>query len=268
MRGNYPQIQSWIGLSEGGFVDHPKDPGGATDRGITQATFDAWRRQHGLPLQPVRGISKVVAEEIIAQNYLNAAGCDNLPSGIDYAVGDYAVNSGVSRAVKDLQRVLGGLKVDGVAGSKTLAAASEADVHETIQKLCERRMAFLRRLRHWPTFGVGWTKRVMGRFDGAQTDDIGVLDRAILMADGQIPPAPRTVAQGKALEAEPKTAASTKTVQASFAQIGTAAGAGASALAALDGPAQIIALAFAGAVALLAIWIMRDRLKMWAEGVR
>lgn len=63
-------------------------------------------------------------------------------------------------------------------------------------------------------------------------------------------------------------AAQSTTVQASFAQIGTAAGAGASAIAALDGTAQIIALAFAGAVALLAIWIMRERLKKWAEGVR
>ena len=268
MRDNYKTIQGWIGLSEGGYVNHPKDPGGATDRGITQATFDAWRRQHDLPLQPVRGISKVVAEEIIAQNYLDAAGCDDLPSGLDYAVGDYAVNSGVSRAVKDLQRVLGGLKVDGVAGSKTLAAAAQADTVETIRKLCQHRMSFLRDLRTWSTFGEGWKKRVMGQQDGVQSGDIGVIDRATMMAKGANAPAPEVVAQGKAIEAEAKTVAGTKAVQASVAQIGTAVGAGVSALAALDGTAQLIALSFAGAVSLLAVWIMRDRIKMWAEGVR
>lgn len=268
MRNNYPKIQAWVGLSEGGFVNHPNDPGGATDRGITQATYDAFMIQKGRKTRSVRGISKTVAEAIIAENYLDAAGCDRLPSGLDYAVGDYAVNSGVSRAVKDLQRVLGGLKVDGVAGSKTIAAAMAADLATTISELCRCRMKFLRGLKHWSTFGAGWTVRVMGKNDGAQGDDIGVIDRAIVMARGENAPVPKVVGQGKALEHETKTAAGTKAVQASVAQIGTAVGAGASALAALDGSAQIIALAFAGAVALLAIWIMRDRIKMWAEGVR
>jgi len=267
MRNNYPKIQAWVGLSEGGFVNHPKDPGGATDRGITQATYDAYMIQKGRETRSVRGISKTVAEAIIAENYLDAAGCDRLPSGIDYAVGDYAVNSGVSRAVKDLQRILGGLKVDGVAGSKTIAAAMAADHIHVIVALCDRRMKFLRGLRHWSDFGDGWKIRVMGADDGVQAYDRGVIDRAAKLAvDGDAEP-PKVVAQGKAIEPEAKSVARTGAVQASVAQVGTAAAAGASAIAALDGNAQIIALTFSGAVALLAIWIMRNRLKMWAEGV-
>lgn len=58
MKQNQAVVLGWIGLSEGGYVNYPKDPGGATDRGITQRTYDAWNRLHGRPLRPVRGISK------------------------------------------------------------------------------------------------------------------------------------------------------------------------------------------------------------------
>jgi len=197
MRDNYPKMQDWIGLSEGGYVNHKDDPGGATDRGITQRTFDAWNRSRGKPKQPVKGIPKAVSEAIIEKNYFDKAGCDDLPSGLDYAVGDYAVNSGVSRAVKDLQRELG-VTVDGIAGVQTAAASWDSDVDDLIRRLCERRMRFLKSLHHWPTFGDGWEKRVMGRKWGAQTNDIGVIDRGVKMANGATNvPAPVVIGSGK-----------------------------------------------------------------------
>lgn len=206
MRSNYPQMQRWIGLSEGGFIDHPDDPGGATDRGITQATFDAWRRRLGEPLEPVRGISKAEAERIIAFQYLDRVGADELPAGLDYAVADFAVNSGVSRAARELQRVLG-VTVDGVVGVQTLAAAnrlSAQGVEEVIIALCEGRMAFLKRLRHWGTFGRGWTRRVMGERPGIQHRDNGVIDRAVMLARAtrsttvnNVVPGPVRAGQGK-----------------------------------------------------------------------
>jgi len=70
MRENYPVILKWAGLSEGGYINHPRDPGAATDRGITQRTFDALSRRQGLPKRSVRGISKETADEILAVEYL------------------------------------------------------------------------------------------------------------------------------------------------------------------------------------------------------
>lgn len=200
MRENYPQIQAWIGLSEGGYVDHPKDPGGATDRGITQKTYDAWNRRLGRPRKSVRGISKAEAEQIIEFQYMDAVRADALPSGLDYTMSDYSVNSGPGRAAKDLQRVLG-VKADGVIGVHTLAAVAAHDTQDLIVALCRRRMSFLKSLKHWPAFGKGWTRRVMGDQPGVQSGDIGVIDRAVRMTRGTASiPAPKRSAPGKAEE--------------------------------------------------------------------
>jgi len=197
---NYRQIQDWIGLSEGGYVNHPRDPGGATNRGITQRTYDAWRRMHGRPPRNVRGITKEEAEKIIEFQYLNVVRCDALPSGLDYAMADYAVNSGPAHAARELQRVLG-VAVDGVIGAHTLAAVQAQNTQEIIIKLCQRRMKFLRSLRHWKTFGKGWERRVMGDLPGVQTGDIGVADRAVRMARmAQNIPAPKQAVPGKAFQ--------------------------------------------------------------------
>jgi lysozyme family protein len=204
MRENYSQIQAWIGLSEGGYVNHPHDPGRATDRGITQATFDAWNRMHGKPRRAVRGISKAEAEEIIAHQYLDKVQADKLPSGLDYAVADYAVNSGPSRAAKDLQRELG-VTADGVIGVQTLAAVKEVEVTELILGLCQRRMRFLRSLKTWKHFGKGWSRRVMGDQPGVQTGDNGVADRALRMVHGvQVIRPPKVSGPGKATEDTPR----------------------------------------------------------------
>ncbi len=200
MRQNYRLIQEWIGLSEGGYVNHPKDPGGATDRGITQRTYDAWNRRMGQATRSVRGISKSEAEQIIEFQYMDTVRADILPSGLDYAMADYSVNSGPGRAVRDLQRALG-VKADGVIGVETLAAIGAADTQDVILDLCRRRMMFLRGLRHWNTFKIGWTRRVMGDQPGVQSDDIGVVDRSWRMARGiESIPAPKQSAPGKALE--------------------------------------------------------------------
>lgn len=204
MRRNREQVLDWIGLSEGGYVNHPRDPGGATDRGITQATFDAWNRQHGRPVRPVRGISEAEAREILAAQYLDTVRFDDLPAGVDYAIADYGVNSGPGRAAKVLQRVLG-VPDDGVIGTVTLAALAQRDPIEVIGAICEERMAFLRRLRTFDTFGRGWTTRVMGAREGMQDDDIGVIDRAGMLARnaGSIP-APTTPGPAKAEPEAPR----------------------------------------------------------------
>ena len=181
MKQNQAVVLEWIGLSEGGYVNHPKDPGGATDRGITQRTYDAWNRLHGRPLRPVRGISKDEANAILVSQYFAPVKFDQLPSGIDYAVVDFAVNSGTSRAAKELQKLLG-VAVDGVIGNLTLAAISGRDIPELIREYCAARMRYLRGLKTWSTFGEGWGIRVEGKTPGFQVLDIGVIDRATMLA--------------------------------------------------------------------------------------
>lgn len=160
-RGNQAKALELVLAHEGLWSSHPLDPGGDTMRGVTQAVYDATRQSRGQAKQSVRFITADEIASIYDQQYWDRANCDRLPSGLDYAVFDYAVNSGVSRAGKDLQRVLG-VNADGVIGVGTLAAADRANVQDTINALCDRRLAFLRSLRTFGTFGNGWTKRVAG----------------------------------------------------------------------------------------------------------
>lgn len=173
---------------EGGYVNHPLDPGGATNKGVTQRVYDAYRRVHGLPTRSVRYIESGEVKIIYKENYWNLVRGDILPAGLDYAMFDFAINSGVSRAIKYLQAGLGftGEDIDGVIGDLTRTRVNEAaKANEVllIQKLCEDRMRFVRGLKTFKTFGKGWTRRIMGNLDGAQPDkDTGVIDYAIAFA--------------------------------------------------------------------------------------
>ena len=190
MKQNYLIIQPWVLAYEGGFVNHPKDPGGATNQGVTQRTYDAYRRRIGHATQSVRLIDNVERDTIYRVQYWDAIKGDDLPSGVDAAVYDFAVNSGPSRAAKYLQRIVG-VKQDGVIGLQTLDAVARMDSTQLIGQLCVDRMAFLRVARNpktgallWPDFGTGWTRRVMGNADGAQDSDTGIIDRATRLARG------------------------------------------------------------------------------------
>lgn len=253
MRGNLEQALRLVLAHEGGYVNHPQDPGGATNKGVTQRVYDAYRQRKGLGAQSVRGITADEVADIYKRQYWDAVKGDDLPAGLDYAVFDYAVNSGPRRAIQDLQRELG-VKPDGIIGQLTLAAVSAQDVYGLIDRLCSRRLRFLRGLKHYKTFGRGWERRVAE-----------VAEAAVAMAQGSVAVTP-TKPTPKAEEPE-KTAAQSSTVQASAVQLVSGAGAGVAAIGALDGTAQIVALVFVGIVVLAALWIMRERLKRLAEGV-
>lgn len=154
-----PVIQSYILASEGGYVDHPKDPGGATNMGITHKTLAAWRGR-SVTKEDVRRLTQAEALAIYEAQYWRAIGADRLPAGLDYAVADYAINSGPSRAVKDLQRVLG-VAADGIVGVQTLAALGKYSTIRLIEALCARRAAFVRGLPTYKEFGRGWESRII-----------------------------------------------------------------------------------------------------------
>ena len=162
MRDNYSHALDLVLDHEGGYVDHPRDPGGATNRGITHRTYLAYLDRKGLMRRHVKYATMPETKEIYKDQYWDTVKGDKLPSGIDYAVFDAAVNSGPSRAIKWLQRSLG-VAADGALGPKTMDAVMSLDQEEevaVIQKMLALRLGFMKRLNHWPTFGRGWQKRV------------------------------------------------------------------------------------------------------------
>jgi len=160
MRENFAESLRQVLKHEGRWSDHPEDPGGATNYGITIADYRRYIKPRGTK-EDLRKITMAEVRQIYRQRYWEAMRCDELPSGVDFAVFDYGVNSGIGRAPKVLQRGLG-VPVDGRIGPKTIAAAHLKPPAYLIDAICDERMQFLRRLRTWPTFGRGWARRVVG----------------------------------------------------------------------------------------------------------
>lgn len=144
---------------EGGYSDHPSDPGGATNYGVTYKRYNQYCQWKGLSKRPVSQITRTEMEEIYRHYYWDVVKGDDLPLGLDLAVFDYAVNSGPRRAVKHLQGILG-VNVDGLLGPDTLKAIHKSNVSTLIKALCDRRLRFVRGLRIYKTFGRGWSRRI------------------------------------------------------------------------------------------------------------
>lgn len=147
---------------EGGYVDHPLDPGGATNMGITRKVLAQWRGVEPftqLPKSEVRALTRQEASAIYRTHYWRACRAEAMPPGVDLAVFDYAVNSGPVRAIKALQTNLR-VPADGIVGPVTLGALARAQPRGVINALCDQRLGFLGKLGTFATFGKGWTSRV------------------------------------------------------------------------------------------------------------
>lgn len=144
---------------EGGFFDHPSDPGGPTNFGIT--IHDA--RKHwksDATAADVRNMPKSVAESIYRKHYAAPMRYDDLPAGLDYCVLDYGINSGIGRSGKVLRRVLGLPDNTWQVTDEVLKAVAKRDPAALVKAICDERLAFLQRLKTWPVFGKGWGRRV------------------------------------------------------------------------------------------------------------
>jgi lysozyme family protein len=144
--------------AEGGYVNHPSDPGGPTNFGITLADYRRYVKADASAAD-VRAMKPDDAKAIYRDKYWGAMRCDELPAGVDYCVFDYAVNSGTGRVPKVMQRLLG-LSVTGRIDAVTLAAAHSREPRALVQAICDERLRFLQGLKIWPVFGKGWTRRV------------------------------------------------------------------------------------------------------------
>jgi lysozyme family protein len=144
---------------EGGYSNHPADPGGPTNWGITIADARKYWKA-GATADDVKAMPQSVAVEIYRKRYWDAVGGDNLPAGLDLAVFDFGVNSGVSRSLNYFK-------------------ATSGSTEKRIVDLCDARLAFLKSLKTWQTFGVGWGRRV-----------VDVKATALKMAKGTVAPLP------------------------------------------------------------------------------
>lgn len=147
---------------EGGYVDHPRDPGGATNLGVTIGTARAYRLDidgdGDVDKDDVRLLTPETAAPVYRDGYWLKTKCDKLPAGVDYMVFDLAVNSGTNRAARYLQRAAGVVE-DGQIGPKTIAAVT-GNAARIVERLEDIREDFYRSLDTFPTFGRGWLRRL------------------------------------------------------------------------------------------------------------
>jgi len=153
MKENFDKCLEMLLHHEGGYVWHEEDPGGETNLGVTKKVYQDWggtKEMIDLTVEDVAPIYK--------KNYWDRCKCDELSSGLDWAVFDWAVNSGTRRVSKALQKACGAER-DGVIGNKTLALANGQNVKYMIEEIGVIRQSFYESLRTFKTFGRGWTRR-------------------------------------------------------------------------------------------------------------
>ena len=158
MKDNFKSALAHVLLSEGGYVNNPKDPGGMTNLGCTKAV---WEEFVGHPVSEtdMRELTPADVAPLYKRKYWDKVAGDDLPAGLDYCVFDAAINSGPGRAAKWLQEVAG-VKADGSIGPATLKAIDAFSPLEIIAQYNDKRLQFLESLPTFATFGKGWSNRV------------------------------------------------------------------------------------------------------------
>jgi len=157
MRKNFDIIMAMVIGHEGGYVNDPRDPGGETNWGISKRSY---------PKVDIRNLTRKEALAIYDRDYWVPTKCDDLPSGVDYAVFDAAINSGVRRSIQWLQDTVG-VEADGKIGPITLSAVNKYDNKAVlVDRLLDRRLAFMKAAKGpkgeslWATYSRGWSNRI------------------------------------------------------------------------------------------------------------
>ena len=143
---------------EGGYVNHPKDPGGETNLGVTKRVYEDFGGT-----KDMKELTKEDVEPIYKKNYWDRVKGDDLPEGLDLCIFDFAVNAGPGRAAKFIQRLVN-TTVDGGIGPNTLKCINDHveqyGVSTTIDQYQSERQNYYESLSNFETFGRGWTRRV------------------------------------------------------------------------------------------------------------
>jgi lysozyme family protein len=159
MESNFELSLKKVIEHEGGYVNHPADPGGMTNLGVTKRVWEEWVG-HPVDESEMRALTVEQVSPLYKKRYWDAIHGDRLPTGLDYCLFDTAINSGVGRASKFIQEMVG-VAADGAIGNKTLLAIGQfKDVKMLVDEYCDKRLDFLQKLKTWPVFGKGWGRRV------------------------------------------------------------------------------------------------------------
>jgi lysozyme family protein len=156
MASNFQECLDLVLKSEGGWVNHPNDPGGETNLGVTKAV---WEEFVGHPVKTMKDLTKDDVAPMYALKYWRPCYCEVLPRGLDFVVFSMGVNAGPGRSIKLLQQSIGCLP-DGVIGPKTRELISSSNGATLIAKFSETRREYYRSLKTFPIFGKGWLTRV------------------------------------------------------------------------------------------------------------
>jgi len=157
VKDNFDKCLEMLLHHEGGFVNHPRDPGGMTNLGVTLRVYERWIGKK-VSEQEMRDLTVEQVAPIYKHNYWDKCRCDDLPSGLDWSIFDWAVNSGPGRSAKALQGIIGATQ-DGGIGPKTLQLVAEHNPKEMIEKMHDKRQGFYEGLKTFDTFGKGWSRR-------------------------------------------------------------------------------------------------------------
>lgn len=161
---NFDQCFERLIGHEGGYSNHPNDPGGETMWGITKRVAV----ENGYT-GPMRALTREQAKAIYKRAYWDKAKADQYDGAISFQLFDAAVNHGITQAIKFLQRAVG-TTADGIVGPKTLAAIAAMDVDDVLMRFNAERLQFYTDLSTWNTFGRGWARRVAGNLKYAAED--------------------------------------------------------------------------------------------------
>jgi len=157
MKENFDKCLKMLLSHEGGFVNHPDDPGGITNLGVTKKVYDEWIGRESTE-QEMRDLTPEDVGPIYKKNYWDRIKADSLPSGVDWACFDWCVNSGSGRPAKAVQRAVGATQ-DGAIGPATIGLIMEKDPKFIIEYVHDVRQDFYKSLKTFETFGRGWTRR-------------------------------------------------------------------------------------------------------------
>jgi lysozyme family protein len=156
MSSNFKECLELVLKSEGGWVNHPKDPGGETNLGVTKRVWEEWV---GHPVESLKKLTKEDVAPLYEQKYWRPCYCEVLPRGLDFVVFSMGVNAGPGRSVKLLQSAIGILP-DGIIGPRTRALISSSNGADIVTKFSEARREYYKSLKTFPIFGKGWLARV------------------------------------------------------------------------------------------------------------
>ena len=153
MKDNFDECLKMLLHHEGGYINHPSDPGGETNLGVTKKVYQEWGGTKDMKDLTVEDVAP-----IYKKNYWDRCKCDDLESGVDWVVFDWAVNSGTGRSAKAIQKICGASQ-DGAIGPKTLALIGKQNTQYVVEEFGKIRQDFYESLKTFDTFGKGWTRR-------------------------------------------------------------------------------------------------------------